>query len=458
MSNDHQHINEILKYLTNKMSDKDRYGFERKMESDPFLMDAVDGYSGMNDYEIEEELLLLENKINQKKTRRLVPIWLRVAASVALLLGIGTLFLLLNKDVNKKQGLVSDKIELKRGREEAELAPEITKETQKEPIERAKINYDEKIEEKEEVEIIQPKKVIKEAPMDKFEVRKVEAEEVVDQQKVDMSLRYEDTAVKAEKELLGEISGVDVNEVEGYGDFETKIKIRGASSFLKDTSTILFSGKVVDESGMPLPGVAVSNFVGVECDVNTYKRGGVVTDTGGNFSIEGPKAGAVLQLNYIGFKDQIAVAKKDSVGELVMEPQQLAMDEVVTMAYGSEERKDLRRMKSAPSAKKVASNNLKGVENKLLPEPVGGMNKFLRRLERDLKPKKSERRVEAKVEFEVFISKIGVVKDIKVYSEISAELEKKLKDKLKEVRWIAPQINGVAVESNRKIELILSGN
>lgn len=78
---------EILRYLNREMSEEERYAFEKKMEADPFLYEAVQGLEGLNLAELGADLKSLKEQIRPRKKQPL-PI-LRIAAALALLMVAG---------------------------------------------------------------------------------------------------------------------------------------------------------------------------------------------------------------------------------------------------------------------------------------------------------------------------------------------------------------------------------
>ncbi len=78
---------EILRYLNKEMSEEERYAFEKKMEADPFLYDAVQGLEGLNLAELSADLKSLKEQIRPGKKQPLP--FLRIAAAIALLVVAG---------------------------------------------------------------------------------------------------------------------------------------------------------------------------------------------------------------------------------------------------------------------------------------------------------------------------------------------------------------------------------
>lgn len=92
-------------------------------------------------------------------------------------------------------------------------------------------------------------------------------------------------------------------------------------------------GKVTDGDSEPLIGVSVT----IKGTHNT----GVITDVNGDYTITVPGEKTVLLFNYIGFSEsEQAVAGKSTVN-VVMKEDNIGLDEVVVIGYGTVKRKDL---------------------------------------------------------------------------------------------------------------------
>ncbi|WP_066632301.1 carboxypeptidase-like regulatory domain-containing protein [Labilibacter marinus] len=439
MQNSDKHIKEILEYLGNKMSERDRYAFERKMEADPFLMDAVEGYEEMGMEQVQEELGILQDKLKRKSERKLVPVWLRAAASIVLIVGIGSLWFLNN---NAKQSqLVSDHIEV--SEKDSPPVEEIPQEVIAVVPDMVEGNTSSEIVEEFVQELEEPR-VVRLKPVEKKRsTKKAVIKKDKQGQDVNMALRYEDDAVKAEREFVGQMDGVDFAEVEGSGEVEDlMVQARVTSS--KDTLLASYRGRVVDEAGIPLPGVSIKNAMKENGDLTGYVNSATLTDTEGNFEIKAPEKGTVLELSSIGFKDQLALAKQDSIGELVMESENLAMDEVVAIGYGTTKRKSY--LKKAKSSEFTYQEAI----------PEGGMKKFVRSLEKELFYPSEGKRI---VIVEVFVLASGELEKVLCLDE---DLDKVFKQslilKFTQAKWQAPQVNGAPVVSYSKIEFEFTGS
>ncbi|SHF71704.1 TonB-linked outer membrane protein, SusC/RagA family [Mariniphaga anaerophila] len=92
------------------------------------------------------------------------------------------------------------------------------------------------------------------------------------------------------------------------------------------------SGKVTDSAGLPLPGVTI---------VQKGTTNGIVTDFDGNYSFSGIYSDAVLVFSFVGMQtEEISVNGRKELN-LKMEAQNVAIEEVVAIGYGTMRKKDL---------------------------------------------------------------------------------------------------------------------
>jgi TonB-linked SusC/RagA family outer membrane protein len=92
------------------------------------------------------------------------------------------------------------------------------------------------------------------------------------------------------------------------------------------------NGKVTDSSGAPLPGVIVS-LKGTKTVT--------VTDSDGNYSLNGIPSDATLVFSFIGLKTkEVNVSGKSSV-DVTMEDEAVGLDEVVVIGYGTVKKQNL---------------------------------------------------------------------------------------------------------------------
>ena len=454
MQNRDFHIKDILNYLGSKMSERERYAFERRMEADPFLMDAVEGYQTMSPSEIERELLMLRARIKQKNKVRIVPMWMKAAAAILILLGIGTLWLIDQRE--KKQDLVSDRLEVRDKKAQKHEQPVLSTEKKMSEMIDVAENNDETLELKEQTNVqhivaVPPA----EQPTKNKSIAQVRSSSQALSIKIEEPLHDMDSMLFMEEEsaelsVTTELSSVEMDKV----DKPKGMMIRGASLLRSDTLLVFFKGKVVDENGIPLPGVSITNSFSGGSKSLALADNSAITDMDGKFKIKAPKSGAVLQLSFIGFKDKIAVAKNDSIGVLVMEPDQMALGEVAVLGYGTREKKN--KVRDA-KGKEVETNRVEGKDTTLFPEPEGGIIKLVKRVERRLRYPNLPQGEKINVAVEVFVSSKGEVIKVQTVPSLEDAFLGQLRDNLKAAQWTAPTINGMSIASSRKIVFEFAG-
>jgi TonB-linked SusC/RagA family outer membrane protein len=94
---------------------------------------------------------------------------------------------------------------------------------------------------------------------------------------------------------------------------------------------VTVSGKVVDDTGEPLPGATITV-------LGTMT--GTITDIDGNYSITVPD-GSVLVFSFIGYESMRALVDNRSQINITLKTDMSSLDEVVVVGYGVQEKKDL---------------------------------------------------------------------------------------------------------------------
>jgi TonB-dependent starch-binding outer membrane protein SusC len=100
---------------------------------------------------------------------------------------------------------------------------------------------------------------------------------------------------------------------------------------LPKSVAIDITGKVIDETGVAMPGVSIAV---------KGTTSGTVTDTEGNYKITVSDKNAVLIFSFIGYKTQEVPALSKTIN-VTLGPDEGVLDEVVVVAYGEVKRRDL---------------------------------------------------------------------------------------------------------------------
>ncbi|WEK21631.1 MAG: TonB-dependent receptor [Candidatus Pedobacter colombiensis] len=127
-------------------------------------------------------------------------------------------------------------------------------------------------------------------------------------------------------------------------------------------SAEIIKGRVLGESGQPLPGASIS-VKGASGSTRSLEDG--------SFSISIPEKGAVLVISYIGYKSrEIKIGDQNNI-TVRLEPVSSDLDQVVVVGYGSSRKKDLTGSVAIVSAKDVQDLPFATVDNALAGKAAG---------------------------------------------------------------------------------------
>jgi len=98
------------------------------------------------------------------------------------------------------------------------------------------------------------------------------------------------------------------------------------------SAQVTVSGRVMDEGGLPLPGVTVTIKGALQ---------GTVTDAEGNFSLSNVGKESTLVFSFVGLKTQEILVGSKTAFEVVMEEQSIGLEEVVAVGYGVQKKESV---------------------------------------------------------------------------------------------------------------------
>src|SRR5688572_2727768 len=125
---------------------------------------------------------------------------------------------------------------------------------------------------------------------------------------------------------------------------------------------ILVSGTVNDENGQPLPGV------------NVLEKGttnGTTTDATGRFSFNVQDANSVLVFSFIGYSTQEIPVGGQTEFSITLAPDIRALDEVVVVGYGTQERADLTGSVASVSSREILTVPVERMDQALQGRAAG---------------------------------------------------------------------------------------
>lgn len=473
-------INNVLKYLKDKLSKKERYAFDKEMSKDPFLADAMDGFSQLSPEELLSDGakldLRLKEHIAKKKTRKLIP-YISIAASVVILFGIGTLMLYNNvnkisernlaQDVNDEKFTDTIKADYLSPEDSRKLLDEF--ETSKES--ESSLNESELFDDKAKVSSPKKEMISKNKAPDKLvesimieeeampEMDDVELEElIVDEEPA--VIAYQQKGEAPEAVLSGKAAGVETKKT---------IRIRGVSSSRRkssregyDSSPVLnfeIQGTIIDTyTKEPLIGAMI-----------TQNNNGAISDMEGNFNFR-IEDDSLIQVSFIGYKTEELHVREliENENIIELETDEIALSEVVVVGYGTNKKAlntgavsevDMQietpeNLSSTIRTKNARINYNSGFENHA--EPVGGIKKFGKYLKSNSRFS-PEKNMKVILEFYVYdtgrLGEINVIKtDEQKYSDEAVRLL------IEGPEWTPAENNGKTVRELVNLKITFEKN
>lgn len=362
-------------YISGKREGKDANRLEQDALNNPFLHEAIDGYDAFDgDHlpaleSLEKEL---DKRINKKRGNRFLRrkmIW--IAASIALLIGIGSFFMIRDSGTDKKivasneplvkkdSSIVNEEGHLPVGDGEDSLQTVIPDEVVSTPL---IADYSPVPSNKQS----EKKKTSSNSYFDR------EKAEVIDEESVTVS------DIKVDSLIID--SSFDGFMADTYEPEEIFLSVTKRTGQIPDKSGksiagVFVEGTALDGSGEPSIGV------------NVYIEGttiGTITDLDGRFKLSVPSdvSDRKLIASYIGYEPQeFTLPAGDDLAYIHLKPSAGTLDEVVVIGYGTQKKKDITGSISRVKAKEeFARQAVTKKTGQILDEfgdPMVGVNVFV---------------------------------------------------------------------------------
>lgn len=308
---------EMLRYITGEMSERERNAFEKELQRDPFATEAAEGLSLIDPGDAISDLNRLQKKINSRKAGRSLIFYSGVAAVLLLFIVSSVVFFRPVREIISGPLAVAEEDYGKRedSLATAEKVAVSSTDTLSAWADSIKlIAASESVLKKE----TSSKTLVDEA------IQERSARAVAAKQISDIEAIRTDTAVKA----AGIASPLVVSNV------DTSLQLR-----LAEATNI--TGIVTDEEGRPFPFVSVY--------IKGQTQTGAITGEDGSFIIPvKPDTGITIVANFVGYKQLLVQADKSDLISIRMEPDIRALDEVIVVGFGERRKMPL---KSAVRAK-----------------------------------------------------------------------------------------------------------
>lgn len=328
-------------YISGKREGKEANRLEQDALNNPLLHDAIDGYDAVSDDHLsalDSLEVALDKRISKQKNRPFISRRvLAIAASIALLIGIGSLFLIRNIG-DEDKSFVADGTMIKKDSVTVNERDSLPIRVDEENREALQI---------EEPSLIVPESLIADHTPVPDGNQQVEGED----DDADLSNALSEiVTIGYGSQRKDDITGSG-GRIEGL-EMQDKIKIdsiipdKGIGAFVADASpskkekdkttsvAITQNGRVLDEFGEPIAGVSVL------VEGTTI---GTVTDMDGRFSLTVPSGVSnKLIASYIGYESQeLTLSAGDDLAYVQLNPSTEALSEVVVIGYGTQKRSDI---------------------------------------------------------------------------------------------------------------------
>lgn len=329
-------------YIKGKRKGKEAHNIERAAGHDPFLRDAIDGFDAVegDHFAFIDFLEKQVEALSKPRTRRFQPLfWYSSAATILLLLALWVFYPTTEKTdylADENNTSINSDIEVSTNDsvENSVNTQKIEKLTNDKPAKQIAQSKSRNIPHESDLAVAKP--VVAEKKSDALPDEMDNGKLVIPENTVDAVAQRTDVfgmrTMSASKNAVGMAQIADDN------------KLRG---------------RVIDENGEPIIGATITF-------KDTYKS--VLTDINGNFVIDVPKNNnRPLVLSYIGYETK-EVAVNEPTIEVKMQADQLALNEVVVVGYGSQKR----------SSRVGSVARVDNEVRKTPSEPIFGEKEFLR--------------------------------------------------------------------------------
>jgi outer membrane biosynthesis protein TonB len=101
--NNKSDLSEFLRYVRGEMTKREEHAFQRKLQKDPFAEEASEGLEGIDPGLAEKDILKLTKQVEKRTSGKQRVLWYRIAASVAILMILSSIFIIVNKGKPSEQ-------------------------------------------------------------------------------------------------------------------------------------------------------------------------------------------------------------------------------------------------------------------------------------------------------------------------------------------------------------------
>lgn len=339
----YQQEEQIRLYLQNRMTEAERHAFEREMQRDPFLAEAVEGLSAFPFENILPDIQALKANVQKGKHSNRRYIW--YAAASVLVIVIST-FILFNLEERTNRTLTENTQKV-----ETKVKAEITTQPQ---------NQEQHATEQRKVPEATSKTKSSHSPniVQEINVDNTDQQLAVTQQ------------VTNKEALLEERPNINVEQIKEVAAIPEELETSKKSLDKSANFSKTVSGVVTDSSGRPIAGA------------NIHVKGttkGTITDQDGKYFVSDIQDSSSLLFSFIGMKTQEMPLENKVQMDVALKADNLALSEVVVVGYGTQKKSSIRGLGSTVKSKQIIDGKA---------TPVGGWEAFNEYLKTELQTPK----------------------------------------------------------------------
>lgn len=356
---------DIQNYVSNKLSNAERYAMEKAALQDPFLADAMEGYANTNFATVQPRLETITNTIlnAEKEEIKVVAMpsssnkqWLRYAAAAILMIGIGSTVWLMNKPANTVDQPIAQV------HEEIKNAPSAT--VQNPPAKNNEVITDVASgAKKEPLADTKPLSAIKPAPAttEAAIITNNQNKQLASKEQINEALagktagvKVEEAAKKEQQEVLARKNAVAKNIATENKDYTNATASNSFSNRSTDSNISpsaannnrnytnnaesralnIIRGKITDDKGEAIPAANIN--------IKTNNQNFVaLSDNKGNFSVKVADTSAVASVQSIGYEKRELKLNANTSNTIVLNKQNESLAEVVVVGYGAAKKKSM---------------------------------------------------------------------------------------------------------------------
>ena len=349
----------LLDYIRGLRKGKEAHRLERESMQDPFLADAMDGYSQVEgNHEQRIEKLRMQVSAHSAKKKNTYAITWSIAACLIIGFGISSYFLFLKKSMTDEVFIAEESVSTKLAEPAAPPTPAIPA-TPTVPATPQK-----------EIALATTKVKTDSTPISEITARQADKKDMIAKIQTTSQPQGAPVAAVPMMEEVSEETAALQEVVATIDTFESesdkKMKMAKVATILPQNNMI--KGRVTDEKGEPLIGASV-----------TYKGTniGTITNMNGEFSLVKKDDKKRLTAEYIGYNPVEIRIDTNRTMLIAMNENKQTLNEVVVVGYGAKKNKKSTTTGNVVTVKEQA-------KKEITPQPVIGKRSYQKYLKENL--------------------------------------------------------------------------